>query len=235
MFIQTGMASPPQLNKPMMRTKMLEQTTRSGYGMPTPVINTSKFIWSQKVTAVLALMVGTGGLLTADFVSARNEQGYRLQAFGYPAYPPAPRNTQPCIRNSVENLNRARAVIKPTVTELASLFSVSRQAIYNWQSGNSITPENETRLEQFARAADIFDAAGFGQQPSILRRKLPGGSTFFDRVRAGEPAEVVAQVLVTFVSHELAQRQALTARLRNRTRTPIDVREIGAPHYDESA
>lgn len=236
MFVQTGMSSPQQLNQPMMRARALERKVfHTDHSFQTPPINTSRFIWPQSVTAVVAFMVGTGGLLTADYVCARDGRGYRLQGFDYRAEQRPTANAQWRIRNSAENLSRARAVLKPTVTELASLFSVSRQAIYNWQAGHSVTHENEVRLEQIARAADILDAAGFSEKSTLLRRKLPGGSTFFEKVRSGESAETVAVALVAFVSRELVQRQGLATRLTNRLRPPLDIREVGTPHYNELA
>ncbi len=193
----------------------------------------SRFVWRRRVGAVVACLVGTGGLLTPDYVAARDERGYRLQDFGYPSLGAPKDKAKLRTRTAAETLVRVREVFKPTVTELASWLGVSRQAIYNWQAGQPITEQNDARLEQLAHAADLLEEEGLANNASVMRRKLPGGQTLFESVRGGHPADVAASALVAMVKRELAQRQAVTGRLTNRTRKPIDAGDIGAPHFDE--
>ncbi len=176
----------------------------------------------------IGLRVGTGGAPTPSYYRERGAKGYRLAL--YDAIPtedhavsePAP----------TDNLARIRSILNPTMTELARVLKVSRQAIYDWQSGASITAENAARLADLARAADVFAAEGLTTTHQILRRQFAGRS-FFDKVRDGEPAEDAARLLLKIVRIELEQRQALANRLKGRTRPTISPDDIGTPHVSE--
>jgi transcriptional regulator with XRE-family HTH domain len=193
----------------------------------------SKFVHACNLGAVVALTVGTGGLFTPEYVSERDARGYRLQDFRYVAAFSATHRSKPQVRDPVANLARVREVFKPSVTELASLFGVSRQAIYNWQAGHPIAESNQDRLEQLAKASDRLEAEGFADKSSVLRRKLPGGATLFELVQAGESADTAVTTLITLINSELQQRQALSARLANRVRKPLDAVDIGSPYVNE--
>lgn len=224
----------PPVEGMLMRAHLLEQAAHAESGEARPMgAAASRFVWSHKVGAVVAFLVGTGGLLTADYVAAREERGYRLQDFGYPASSSPNADAKLRVRSSAENLARVREVFKSAVTELASLLGVSRQAVYNWRAGQPIAEQNDARLEQLARAADLLQAKGLADNPSVLRRKLPGGKTLFESVRAGDAADAAASALVAMVERELAQRQSVAGRLSSRARKPVDAGDIGAPHFDE--
>jgi transcriptional regulator with XRE-family HTH domain len=181
-----------------------------------------------------AFQVGTGGLLTARYVAARNDRGYRLPQFDHDQRNEVPAERRPVDRDAVENLARVREVFRPSVTELAAILRVSRQAVYNWQSGQPVAEENDVRLAQLARAADLLVAEGLAGQANVLRRKLPGGKTLFERVRAGEAADAAAVSLVELIRHEHAQGRAMADRLAGRKRRAIDVDDVGSPHLDET-
>lgn len=215
------------------RTRLVEQVALDHLAPETPPVTLSSFIGVRYArSALVAFVVGTGGLCTPSYVTTRDEMGYRLREFSYPVARSAGASKSLEPRSAAENLARVREVFKPSVTELASLFGVSRQTIYNWQSGQPIAIQNEDRLEQLARAADLFQAEGFAERSSVLRRRLPGGKTLFEAVRDGEGAEAAATRLVDLVKAELNQRTKLSERLAARARRPIDSAEIGAPHVD---
>lgn len=233
MQMVVGAGARPAEHFTLMRTRLLEQLALDESVDSEPAgAPSSNFVWSRKFGAAVAFLVGTGGLLTPNYVAARDERGYRLQDFGYPAHAHT-EGTPLRFRNSTENLGRIREVLKPTVTELASLLGVSRQAIYNWQGGQPIAEQNDLRLEQLARAADLLSEEGLADNPSIMRRKLPGGKTLFESVRSGDAADTAASALISMVKRELAQRQAVSSRLTGRARKPIDAGDIGAPSFDE--
>lgn len=236
MSVATAGIARAQAEGEWLRAKYLAQSAFSDPDRTPPgKASDSKFIWSYGVGAVFAFVVGTGGVFTADYVAERDDRGYRLQdfVFGAASSRSIPAESMPHIRSSVENLARVREVFKPSVTELASLFAVSRQAIYNWQAGQPIAEQNAVRLEQLVRAADLLDSEGLADTFSVLRRKLPGGATFFEAVRGGAPAETAASALIALAKRELAQSQALSTRLANRARRPVGLGEVGAPHLDE--
>jgi transcriptional regulator with XRE-family HTH domain len=194
----------------------------------------SAFIARKGQAAVIAFLVGTGGLATADYIAGRDQRGYRFEGIEYRGSAPSIRSTQLDLRSPVDNLARVREVFVPSVTDLASLFNVSRQTIYNWQSGETIAPENADRLERLARAADHLAEHSLGQKLSVLRRRISNGKNFFELVKSGADAESIARTLVNTIEREFDQRQRLNARLGNRPRRPVDPADLGTPHLDES-
>jgi len=134
----------------------------------------------------------------------------------------------------VENISRIRTVLNPTVTDLAAILKVSRQAIYDWQAGRSISAENAARLSELARAADLFAVEGVRGTSQALRRPIKNGKNFFNLIEEGTPADSAARSLIEIVRSEFRQREALRNRLAGRKRPPREVfEEIGAPMLDE--
>jgi transcriptional regulator with XRE-family HTH domain len=218
-----------------LRGKILERDAAAEEKTEQAPETTSRFSRSCGSAALaLAFLVGTGGVFTADYVAARNARGYRLLGFEYrDGMERAPQRL--AIRTAAQNLYRVREVLRPSVTELASLLGVSRQALYNWQAGQPVAPQNEERLEQFAVAADLIDAEGLTNKPSVIRRKLARGKTFFELVREGTPATDAAAMLVSLIKKERAQGEAVSIRLSGRERKAVHASDIGAPHLEERA
>ncbi len=91
------------------------------------------------------------------------------------------------MRKTAENLARIREILKPTITELAQLFGVSRQAVYDWQAGKPTAAENAAKLDDLAKAADALALSGIEGSSQLLRRKIAGGKSLLDVVREGGP------------------------------------------------
>src|SRR5689334_5913686 len=118
--------------------------------------------------AVAALQVGTGGLPTENYYKARGKKGYAFASYDVRFADEVPSSE----RGPSENTRRIREVFKFTVTEMATLFGVSRQAIYDWQSGKPVAVENVNKLRELANAADRFASANVQNMGYVLRRKL---------------------------------------------------------------
>src|SRR5208337_3241364 len=151
----------------------------------------------------IALQVGTGGAQTAEYYRQRGPKGY---AFADYCVGPAA-NDAANSRTPAEDLSHIRAVLKTAVTDLAQALRVSRQAIYDWQSGKPIAGENAARLADLARAADVFAAEGLAASAQFLRRPVASGKRLFDIAREGGSAEDAARNLIQMVRRELRQRQ----------------------------
>ena len=132
-------------------------------------------------------------------------------------------------RSAADDLAQVRALLKPTVLELANLFGVSRQAVYDWQTGALPATQTAERLAQLARAADVFDRANLVVAAKILRRKVVGGGTLLDAVLNGGNAEEVDRNLVPTLQREAAQRERLQLQLAGRKRVPVNPDDYGAP------
>lgn len=134
-----------------------------------------------------------------------------------------------------DNLVRIRQVLKPTVLELANLFGVSRQAVYDWQSGAQPNGQIALRLAELARAADVFALSDVTVNSQTLRRKVTGGVTVLDAVMNGNNAVELAQQLVKTLQREHSQRERMTAQLAGRKSVRADSSDYGAPALDEKA
>lgn len=177
----------------------------------------------------MALQAGTGGAQTAEFYRLRGDKGY-----GFAPYVATALNVDADdARTPSENLEHIRSVLKPAVTDLAAALGVSRQAIYDWQSGKPVTAQNAARLMDLAAAADVFAAENLTATAQLLRRPIAAGKRFFDVVRDGGCGEDAARKLVEMARRELVQRQALSERLAGRKRPPTPSEDLAAPLLDE--
>lgn len=138
-------------------------------------------------------------------------------------------------RTPAQDLARVREVLKPTVLELANLFGVSRQAVYDWQRGAQPAPQAAARLAMLARAAEVFAEANIKVDAKALRRKVSGGGTVLEAVLNGGDGEHVARSLVPTLQREAAQRERLSQQLAGRKRGPVSADDYAAPTVSEDA
>lgn len=138
-------------------------------------------------------------------------------------------------RTPAQDLARVREVLKPTVLELANLFGVSRQAVYDWQRGAQPALQAAERLAMLARAAEVFAEANIKVDAKALRRKVSGGGTVLEAVLNGGDGEHVARSLVPTLQREAAQRERLNQQLAGRKRGPVSADDYGAPTVSEDA
>ena len=178
----------------------------------------------------LGLEVGTGGAATFVYVRSRGNMGYPFIGYEWSG-----RVTDAIVGpNVIENISRIRAVLNPTVTDLAGILQVSRQAIYDWQAGKPVAAENAARLSELAKAADLFAVEGLRGTSQAMRRPIKNGKNFFELVKEGSPADSAARGLIEIVRSEFGQREALRKRLAGRKRPSREVfGEMGAPMLDE--
>jgi hypothetical protein len=156
---------------------------------------------------VVGLQVGTGGEATEQYYKQRGDRGY-----AYGRYEGLSNGGEILdVRSPLENLAHIRAVFKLTVTELASLFNVSRQAVYDWQAGKAIAPLNAAKIDELAKASDLLESEGLTRSSQSLRRPLKGGKTLFDIVRDGGSAEEGAALLVRMLR---AWQRAICPKLK---------------------
>jgi hypothetical protein len=184
---------------------------------------------SRGLSAIIAsaLLVGTGGHMTVDYVVERQDRGYRFNEFGR-----IDLHQAIVERTPVENLSYIRVVLKPSVTDLARLFGVSRQSVYDWQNGTKPSPDHIARLQDIAKAATVFAVEGSTASAQLLRRPVAGGKTLFDIIREGGSAEDAARALVQMNRREKTQRETLQTRLAGRR--PRTDAEYGIPMLGES-
>ena len=186
-------------------------------------------------SVVCYLAAGTMGLLTPQLVVSQYSRATSVAPVHYDI-----KGTQDDTpdyvefdRSPAENLARIREVLKPAMLELASLFGVSRQAVYDWQQGSQPVTQTALRLAQLARVADVFAEAGLDVDAKTLRRKVAGGRTLLDAVSSGDDAESVARSLIGTLRREASQRERLQVQLAGRKRGPANPNDYGAPTLSE--
>lgn len=189
--------------------------------------------WIRRSHAVVALLVGTGGIATPGYIAERGDRGYRLPGIEYANL--RDRSLRALSRTTSQNLHRIREAFSPSIMQLAALFRVSRQAIYNWQAGQAISEKNKTKLEELADVADMLEEAGLAESRAITQRKLPGGKTFFQAIYGGESAKSAGIRFASMMKEESEQRARMALRLGKRTRKSADLSSVGTPHLDERA
>jgi hypothetical protein len=171
---------------------------------------------------LFAMGVGTGGSCTFDYLRDRGARGYQIVAIEQ-----RPQMLR-AVASPSEQLSRIREVVPGAVTDFAHALNVSRQAIYDWQAGKPVSDQNAARINDLARAAEVFEGAGIVPTALLLRRSISADGGFFEWVRLGR-AEGAARALVDIVRTEVGQRQKLQQRLGSVRLSRVEADEIGAP------
>jgi len=184
---------------------------------------------------VWACLAGTGGDANLQYFRSRNDQGYRFIRVDYeaPAFSTAATLD---IRSAFETLSRVREVLRLSISDLATACGVSRQAVYKWISGSSasLARDNQSRLDDLYRAAELFAERGVIGSAALLKRKDKSGRALLEVVRSGERAQTWARSILDTLALESQQRAMLDARLRGRKRLATDAPEWGVPMMNES-
>lgn len=139
------------------------------------------------LAGVSLVLLGTGSVYEVDRAEAwRNYVQPRVPFILDAADILAPTADRPDVRMAAEHLENIRRVLNPYVADLASLFEVSRQAVYKWLSGNSNPePEKLARIAELSRIADVFRAAGVSHAGVMLKMKAFGGRSLMELIKIG--------------------------------------------------
>lgn len=117
----------------------------------------------------------------------------------------------------MEELGKVLAVFVPSISELAKVFGVSRQTVYNWKNGESLSIENEEKLRSMGAAADLFLREKISITGSILKRKIFENKTLFDIAsEKNSSLYAAAEILVSRLIKEREQQSRLVSRFINR-------------------
>ena len=102
------------------------------------------------------------------------------------------------VRSPVEHIENIRTVLNPSVSDLAHLFDVTRQAVYKWLAGDS-TPEEEKlkRIIKLSGIADTFKAANISRAGSLLKMKTFNGRSLLDLLKTSEDCTAQVSALIS--------------------------------------
>lgn len=129
---------------------------------------------------------------------------------------------------TADNLIKIRNVFKPAVSDLANIFSVSRQAIYNWLAGEEPIDAHAQKIKDLASAAELAIQSGVAITGNVLKRKIVSGKSLFELVQSGESANDSMLELLKILKRETEQRRQTEQRLARRTQPRIDSQDIGS-------
>jgi transcriptional regulator with XRE-family HTH domain len=112
---------------------------------------------------------------------------------------------RPGFRSASDHLGNIRQVLNPAISDLATVFGVSRQAIYKWIGGEA-TPEPDKfeRIRALSQAADAFRDAGVARASSMLKMKAFEGRSLMDLAAAG-------QLVPSHIQSLIAEAQVMDA------------------------
>ncbi|MFT4102872.1 MAG: helix-turn-helix transcriptional regulator [Burkholderiaceae bacterium] len=150
-------------------------------------------------TAVVVIACALGGTGSVFDLSRANAWREMLDARvpGFDVQTTDTDAARPGIRSAVEHLANIRQVLNPAIADLATVFGVSRQAIYKWLSGD-FEPEGGKleRIRALSLAADAFQKAGVTRASSLLKMKAFEGRSLLDLVAAGQLQPEHTQTLI---------------------------------------
>lgn len=151
------------------------------------------------IAIIGSLLLGTGTAYLVDRLESWEPLLRHRVSLTFDDSPasPAPGISRADVRTAGEHIENIRKVLNPSVSDLASIFEVSRQAIYKWLSSDS-TPEAEklARIRELSRIADAIGSAGIVRTSALLKLKAFDGLSLMDLIKSGEyqPAHVTALI-----------------------------------------
>lgn len=136
---------------------------------------------------------------------------------------------RPDVRTPAEHIENIRSVLNPSVSDLAAIFDVSRQAIYKWLSSDS-TPEAEkiAKIVELSRIADEFRLAGVSRAGSLLKMKTFGGQSLMELMmggqnRADHVAALIAEAKAMEASYASSGLSASKAKPTNDWQSSVSI------------
>ena len=176
-------------------------------------------------------VAGTFGLLLPAYIQASTAtSNWTINKIDVDA---SHSSTESAASETAKDIAHIRHVTKISVTELARVCGVSRQAVHEWIKGGTLSTRNAERISELAQAVDVILASGVDASPQTLRRKVSRGLSILDAVQADGKVVDLARQLVDTLVRESEQRKRLAARLAGRQKPQLSSTEFGAPHLNE--
>lgn len=185
-------------------------------------------LFTGAAVALIVAFVGTGGLTYKDHVRDRLDPAKRYEATKSPSQAASPSS----FLSVAEQLALVKKTLQPSMSELASIFQVSRQSIYDWQKGSQPSEENLRRLGYVANVASAIGAVDLPRSGSLLKVTVVDGRTLLEIAREGEPFEWAVKVLAQRQKTFEEERARITRLFKNKSKN-VDaesLNDIGVPH-----
>lgn len=162
---------------------------------------------------------GTGGAHTAESLQA--EIGYPLTAAKHTKNKP----TSPS-----EDIQVIRTAFGLSLSALATLLHVTRQALYDWQQNKWIAPNNKAKLKELTKLAIALQNLGEMPSQENLFRKIQSGKSVLELALEISPS-AAANRLMQVLQQDSKQKQAVSHLLARPPKHRIE--DLIAPHFED--
>jgi transcriptional regulator with XRE-family HTH domain len=186
-----------------------------------------KDVGSALAIGFIALAVGTGGNSNVQYLTNREERGYKIPGVQYST------KTSYNINSYIENIEFIRKILKISTADLAILLKVSRQTIYNWKNGEPPSDRNLARIDELKNVATLLEEEGIVFSSSILKRKFMNDNSLFDIAKSDGPLLDMAHKLVSILRLEKDQRILLDKKLSKKILKTHNYGDYANPMFDE--
>jgi transcriptional regulator with XRE-family HTH domain len=126
-----------------------------------------------------------------------------------------------------------KAALGISISDLSSIFGVSRQAIYKWLGGGRLSASNQEKFEDLFRAAAILAPISASENWSFSRRRDKAGQTLLEALRNAKAATLWAQDIAFLLEDEQKQRDLVNQILNSQRKSLPVARELGVPVLNE--
>ncbi|MGB7412717.1 MAG: hypothetical protein WA902_00775 [Thermosynechococcaceae cyanobacterium] len=140
---------------------------------------------------LLILTAGTGG-----FMTAHNTAEALRHWIHYPRIHVEPVVAQNVdTRSPAEHVANIRDVLAVSMSDLASLLSITRPTAYAWLEGQEPKPEALMRIQLLSHTADEIKQMNISRLDKLIHRPIFDGRSLFDMLKANEEsADVLASL-----------------------------------------
>jgi predicted DNA-binding protein YlxM (UPF0122 family) len=180
---------------------------------------------------ITTIAIGTFGLMTPQFLATHVSTSMWGNTFAVQDVKAEGSDNQ---NNVIDQLEFIRKITKASVTELAKVFGVSRQAVHDWIKGASISEKNIVTIKNFENTIQLFLKADLVPSIQDLRRKVNGNS-LLECLRSKADSMQLTNMLISTLQREQAQRIKLAERFKNRPKLQLHNEDFGAPHLTDEA
>jgi DNA-binding transcriptional regulator YiaG len=144
------------------------------------------------------LLAGTGTVYSLDHIDLWRTHLQPRVSFELEGNESATQDLiKPDVRSITEHIENIRSILNPTVSDLANLLDISRQAVYKWLTGDS-SPEadNKEQIVALSKIADAFKDANISRADSMLKMKAFDGKSLLDMLKSGQSCDQYVQALI---------------------------------------
>ena len=165
---------------------------------------------------------GTGGAHTAESLQVGIGYLFNLTS--------AKHTKNKSLTSPSEDIQVIRTAFGLSLSALAALLHVTRQALYDWQQNKWIAPNNKAKLKELTKL--VATLKNLGEMPSQenLFRKIQSGKSVLELALEISPS-AAANRLMQVLQQDCKQKQAVSHLLARPPKHRIE--DLIAPHFED--